>query len=115
MLMFDSNPNVIWWQSEERSIAYRSPVDNSLHRYFPDFIICIKGKDGKQKIKMIEVKPKSQTKVPVKTPKKKKYLTEVVRYSINIAKWKAAKTYCERKGWEFEILTEDEIFGKRTC
>jgi len=30
-------------------------------------------------------------------------------WGVNQAKWKAAKEYCEKKGWEFRILTEKEL------
>ena len=33
----DKNKNVLEWNSEEIVIPYRSPVDNRIHRYFPDF------------------------------------------------------------------------------
>jgi len=29
-----------------------------------------------------------------------------------MAKWKAAKEYCEKKGWEFIVITELDIFSK---
>jgi hypothetical protein len=32
---------------------------------------------------------------------------------INNAKWEAAKQYCLDRGWEFKILTEQEIFGNK--
>lgn len=112
MRHFDSNPNVLQWQSEERSIIYRSPIDLSLHRYFPDFIIKVKTKDGTTKTIMIEVKPFSQTVQPSKGTKKKTktYLRESIVYATNTAKWDAAKAFCKKKGWEFKILTEKQIF-----
>lgn len=113
MEFFDRSPNVIEWQSEERSIAYRSPRDNAVHRYFPDFIVKMKTKDGKIAVHVIEVKPKSQT-LPPKTKKRSvKYLEEVLRYGVNSAKWEAARAFCQRKGWKFTILTETEIFGNK--
>ena len=35
----DLNENILEWQSEEFCIPYRSPIDNKIHRYFPDFFI----------------------------------------------------------------------------
>ena len=32
----DTNPNILRWASEEFSIPYVSPVDNRVHRYYPD-------------------------------------------------------------------------------
>jgi len=113
MVKFDENPNVLEWRSEEVAIPYLSPIDNRVHRYFPDFIIKVITKEGSKKTYMIEVKPKSQTKEPKKKKKiTKAYLREVTEWGKNSAKWKAAEDYCSDRGWEFKILTEDEIFGK---
>jgi hypothetical protein len=113
MEFFDNSKDVISWQSEERAIAYRSPVDNSIHRYFPDFVIRVKTKDGAVETRMIEVKPKSQTIPPKKKANQKGFLKEVMTYGVNSAKWKAAKYFCDKRGWKFVILTEDQIFGPK--
>lgn len=114
MSYFDMHEDVLWWSSEEKIIPYRSPVDNKIHRYFPDFLINIKNKEGKTETVMIEVKPKSQTKEP-KRPSKvtKKYINEVFTYGVNQNKWKAAEEFCADRGWRFMIMTEEEIFGKK--
>jgi len=39
----------------------------------------------------------------------KQYITEVMTYGINQAKWKAAQEYCLDKGWQFKVLTEKEL------
>ena len=110
MMRLDLHQDVIWWGSEEQTIPYRSPIDNKIHRYFPDFIVCIKSKDDKKKIIMIEVKPKHQTIEPVRKEKPdRKYLKEVFTYGVNQAKWKAAKEFCANRGWEFQIFTESEL------
>jgi hypothetical protein len=115
MSYFDMHEDVLWWSSEEKIIPYRSPVDNKIHRYFPDFLINIKNKEGKTETVMIEVKPKSQTKEP-KRPSKvtKKYINEVFTYGVNQNKWKAAEEFCADRGWRFMIMTEEEIFGKKS-
>ena len=115
MDFFDKSPNIISWQSEEKAIAYRSPVDNKIHRYYPDFIIEIKNQENKIETIIIEVKPFNQTTEP-RSPKdknNKKFLKEVMTYGVNNAKWEAAKFYCEKRGWKFKILTEKEIFGPK--
>jgi hypothetical protein len=110
MMHLDNHQNVIWWQSEELAIPYRSPVDGKVHRYFVDFIARVKKENGKEKTIMIEVKPFSQTKEPKKQASpSKKYLKEVFTWGINSAKWDAAKNYCENRGWDFEIFTEKEL------
>ena len=64
MRIFDENPNVIRWASEEMAIPYLSPVDKKRHKYFPDFIIEVKNKKGEIETQMLEVKPAKYTRVP---------------------------------------------------
>jgi hypothetical protein len=110
MTYLDAHPDVILWASEEFCIPYRSPLDGRVHRYFPDFWIKQKLPDGKIDTKVIEVKPFSQTKPPtVKSRKTKQYLHEVATWGINEAKWTAAKSFCDSKGWKFVIMTEKEL------
>ena len=110
MIYFDGNPSILSWASEEVIVPYKSPIDGRWHRYFPDFVIHVKDKDDKKSTIMIEVKPHAQTKSPkVQNRITKKYLYEVHTYSINIAKWKAAKEFCADKNWKFLILTEKEM------
>ena len=106
----DSNQNILEWGSEEFWLPYRSPLDNKVHRYFPDFYIKVKETTGKINKMIIEVKPKRQCSEP-KRPKKKTrgYIYEVREYARNQAKWKAAQTYCLDRGYEFKILTENEL------
>ena len=106
----DSNPNILEWGSEEFCLPYRSPLDNKVHRYFPDFYIKVKENTGKIKKYIIEVKPQRQCIEP--KPQKKKtrtYIYEVREYAKNQAKWKAAEEYCLDRGYEFKILTEKEL------
>ena len=110
MNWFDQNDDIISWASEELIVPYKSPIDNRFHRYFPDFIVKVKTRDGTMKTLMIEVKPKKQTIPP--EPKKrvtKQYVTEVTTYGVNQAKWKAAHEYCLDRGWEFKIMTEEHL------
>lgn len=110
MSWLDKNDDIISWASEELIVPYRSPVDNRMHRYFPDFMVKVRTKDGTMKTMMIEVKPKKQTVQPV--PRKrvtKQYLNEVTTYAVNQAKWEAATEYCADRGWEFKIFTEDHL------
>ena len=101
----DSHPSVEEWASEEIIIPYISPVDGKRHRYFPDFYVKV----GNKKY-IAEVKPSRQTKEP-KTQKRntKKYISEVMTYAVNQAKFKAADEFCKDHGWEFMIVTEKEL------
>lgn len=113
MSHFDMHSDVIWWSSEEKIIPYRSPIDGKVHRYFPDFLINTKNKEGLNETIMIEVKPASQVAEPKRQDKvTKKYINEVYTWGVNQAKWKAAEEYCKDRGWKFLTLTEKEIFGK---
>jgi len=110
MKKFDEEDWVVSWSSEEIIVPYISPVDGRWHRYFVDFVIKVKDRNGNLKTWMIEVKPKKQTKPPeIQSRKTKKYITEVVTWSVNEAKWKAAKEYCKDRSWEFVIFTEDQL------
>ena len=42
----DLTESVNSWKSEEFCVAYRSPIDDKVHRYFPDFFVKYKDKDG---------------------------------------------------------------------
>ena len=113
----DQHPDVIWWQSEEIAIPYLSPIDNRVHRYFPDVILKKRVGPDQYETVMIEIKPKSQTMPPDiskrnKTPTgriSRRYLNEVKTYGINDAKWAAARKYCNERGWKFEIMTESHL------
>lgn len=114
MESLDDNLNVVSWGSEEIVIPYKSPVDNKIHRYYVDFYVEAIDKSGSVKTMLLEVKPHAQTLEP-KRPKRntRRYLTEVVTYGVNQAKWKAAEEYCHYRGWQFMILTEKELFNKK--
>jgi len=106
----DLNESVLAYGSEEFFIPYRSPMDNKIHRYFPDFIIKIKEQSGELKTYVIEVKPKKQT-IPPKQPKRKtkNWLYEMKTYSVNQAKWAAAEEWCRSRDMEFRVITEAEL------
>ena len=116
MVYLDNNPSVLKWNSEEIIIPYVSPLDNRVHRYFPDFFMEYRNTRNVIVRTLIEVKPSIQTKPPnpkrklTKTGRKsKRYLREVNAYIINDAKWKQAIKYCGERGWDWKIITEKEI------
>ena len=114
MVYCDKNDAIIEWGSEEVIVPYLSPMDGRIHRYFPDFYMKVRQADGSTKKFIIEVKTKSQCKQPVKNPKRRttKWFNEVKTFAINQAKWKSAREFCEDKGMEFKIFTEDHINPK---
>ena len=110
MVYCDTNTNILEWGSEEIALPYRSPLDNKVHRYYPDFYIKVRESNNKIKKYIIEVKPAKQTIEPkVKKRKTKGYIYEVREYVKNQAKWKAAKEFCKDRLWEFKIITEKEL------
>ena len=106
----DNNKRIVKWSSEEIVIPYKSPLDNRLHRYFPDFYIKYKDVTGKIIEKVVEIKPANQVKEPKKQKTRtKKYVNEVITYAKNQAKWVAAEEFCKDRRWQFQILTEKEL------
>ena len=110
MTYCDTNINILEWGSEEMYVWYKSPIDNRPHRYFPDFYIKVREKDGTIKKYIIEVKPQRQTKPPARPKRQTKgYLREAFEYAKNQAKWKAANEWCLDRGFEFKVITEKEL------
>lgn len=111
MREMDNNPSVLEWSSEEIIVPYRSPIDNKVHRYFPDFYVKKRNfSSGIIECLLVEIKPKSQTKPPkVQAKPNKKYLTEVATWGKNKAKWDAADKYCKSRGWNFVVITEEHL------
>ncbi|PHS22111.1 MAG: head completion protein [Robiginitomaculum sp.] len=117
MNYLDTHGNVTKWGSETLVIPYVSPLDNRIHRYFTDFYVeRINRETSKKEVIIIEVKPKAQTTPPDFTKKmtkaggiRKSYIREVKTWGVNEAKWKAAKAYCDDRGWVFQIMSEKEL------
>lgn len=104
---FDNNPNVLRWASEEIAIPYVAP-NGKLRRYYPDYWIEYKDKQGNIVQEMLEVKPAKQTKMS--TSRGKRQLIENVQLAVNLAKWDAASKFCAKYGIRFRIITENELF-----
>ena len=101
----DNNPNVLKWGSEELKIPYVNPLDNRVHEYYIDISLIVQTALGPKKF-CIEIKPYKQTIQPGKRASKESIRT----FITNMAKWKAAKEYCEKMNIEFKVLTERELF-----
>jgi hypothetical protein len=107
MLYCDNNPNVIAWGSEIKAIPYISPKDNKIHRYFVDFFIKAKDKNGQLVNYAIEIKPRTQTVKP------KRNCKAMLTYMINEAKWEAANKWCEENNFIFKVMTEYDLGLKK--
>lgn len=112
MVRLDSNPDVLQWNSETVVVPYVSPKDRKAHRYYLDFWVRMKTKDGIQEY-IIEIKPHSQVVPPVRGKKRQTtYLKECMTHAINTAKWHSATQWAKERGMKFLILTEKSLFGK---
>ncbi len=116
MKFCDSSPSVLEWSSEEVVIPYFSSIDHKMHRYYVDFWVRLRTKEGGESCKLIEIKPYRQT-IPPKTPKNSKrpnskFIKEMKTWAVNNHKWQAASKYCNERQWEFMILTEKQLFKK---
>jgi hypothetical protein len=107
----DRNENILEYGSEEFFIPYLDPTTNKVRRYFPDAYVKIQEANGKIKKYIVEIKPLRQTQPPVAGKKKKQTLiTEARTYEKNIAKWEAARQWCDDRMLEFKIITEKDLF-----
>ena len=111
MKFCDEHPNVSQWASEAVKIPYRNPLTGKQTIYVPDFFIVYADKSGKQKVELIEVKPKNQS-IKENLGRSR---TNQAHYIMNMAKWEAAKSWCKQKGIFFRVITEEDIFhqGRR--
>lgn len=105
----DNNPNILRWRSEGFAIPYLKPTTGKVHRYFPDYWVEYRDKNGEILQEIIEVKPNSQVDLRSKS---RTSTYEKITYAINVAKWTAAKQYCEKHNIKFTILTENQLFSR---
>jgi len=107
----DENKNILRWSFENIKIPYKSPIDNQLHHYIPDFLVEKRNKDGTISTLIVEIKPYKQTKQPAMTENisKKTYSKNMETFLVNQAKWDATKIFCEKNSIEFVVITEKEL------
>ena len=108
MRRFDEDPNILEWSSEEVVVPYTDKFDHTFHRYFVDFWIKARTKDGIQE-SLIEYKPKKETKPPVQGKNKKTFMQAQKTFIKNMSMWEADNRYCQAKGWKFVVLTEEQL------
>jgi hypothetical protein len=110
MKYLDTHEDVLLWASEEFSIPYRSPLDGRMHRYYPDFWVKKRNRDGKVEQVVIEVKPKKHVEGPKPQKKKtRRYLGELAKHAVNVRKFEVAERFCDERGMKFQIMTEKEL------
>lgn len=94
----EQNPKITKWASEPIKIPYFSRILQREQNYYPDYII--ENAEGTRCI--VEVKPYQQTVKPSATDNG--WLKE--NWVKNVDKWKAAKSFAEKHGMKFIIITE---------
>ena len=107
MIYCDMHPDVIEWASEPHSIPYNDPTrgKKSQSLYVPDFLVTFITKGGERKSKLIEIKPMAEALTEHARTNK-----DAVVKMKNDAKWAAAQAWAMRRGIEFQVLTEGEMF-----
>lgn len=127
MIYLDRNSNVQRWCSELIRIPYmmnkwdstKQDTTKSEHGYYPDFYYEMIGRDGNLSRVVVEIKPSSETQPPIlkenyTSNQLKNYEYALKMYAKNMDKWRHAIEYCQRKGFEFVVITEEQINGKKT-
>jgi hypothetical protein len=111
MTFADNNKNVIYWASEAIRIPYRHPLTGKPSTYVPDFFVVYENKYGQKIAEVVEIKPKKQSLIESRAMSMK----DRAVVAINHAKWAAAKAYCNQQGYNFRVITEDDLFynGRR--
>lgn len=125
MIYLDNNENIINWGAENMRVPYEKTewisedqeFKTSSHNYYPDFYYELRKSDGTTSKVVAEVKPFSETIEPKlannPTSKQLKNFEYALKmYNKNLSKWKYMIAYCERKGFEFIIITEKHLGGK---
>ena len=111
MNMCDNNPAIAKWASEAVKIPYRCPLTGKQTIYVPDFFVNYVDKTGRQHAEVWEVKPASQS---LKERVGRNPMNQAA-FVKNMAKWEAARAWCNRQGIMFRVISENDIFhqGKR--
>lgn len=124
MVWLDNSDYIIMWGAECLTIPYQMTHFNSgdllvkSHRYYPDFYYEIKATDGSIKKVVAEVKPQKEyqmvidlmngnMKVPATGLKKLRgFEYDLKMAHKNKSKWETMIEWCNKKGYEFTIITE---------
>ena len=127
MVWLDQKTEIFQWGAECLEIPYQmTHFDNGdarvkSHRYYPDFFYRLRGSDGVLREVVVEVKPKKdynmvialsegKLQVPEKGLKKLKSFEYDMKMAYkNKQKWEIMIQWCQKKGYEFIIITEDNL------
>jgi hypothetical protein len=127
MTWLDYNEKIIKWGAECMKIPYQmTHFDNGdmrvkEHCYYPDFYYEMRTEDGVLKQVVVEVKPmkeynmvialnEGKLQVPQKGTKKLKNFEYDLKMAYkNKNKWETMISWCNKKGYEFIIITEENL------
>lgn len=102
----DNNPAVIAWAWESEQIPYFDPTPPGKQSiYIPDCLVRLMTVDGTEKVMLIEIKPAHEA-----LSERTRNDADLMILAKNRAKWAAAQWWCERRGIEFRVMTEDDLF-----
>jgi hypothetical protein len=97
------------WGSESVVIPYENPLTGRISRYFIDFNMTMRDKDGNLKKFLIEIKPHTQTLPPSQSRNTKSLQRRQAEYIKNQKKWEAAKAFAKKHGYVFAVITEKHL------
>lgn len=108
----DQHPDVMEWASEPVKIPYANPLKRDAQGnaqqtiYIPDFLVTYKKGGGQKSTKLIEIKPLHEASEAHARNGK-----DVAIRARNEAKWGAATQWAGRRGIDFLVLTEAELYA----
>lgn len=102
----DLNQDVIEWASEPVKIPYANPVTGKQSIYIPDLLVRFLDQNGRDETFLIEIKPAHEA-----MQEQVRDSRDAITLAKNQAKWLAAGAWCMRRGINFKIMTEEDLFG----
>jgi len=104
MMYLDRNPMILSWSYEPMPIKYFDRSTNKVRRYYIDFVALARTNTGTKKI-WIEVKDRREA----EKPKNPNNIKENLTWLKNQSKWDAARRLAKSKGYEFVVITNDQL------
>ena len=101
----DLHPDVLQWSYEPHQIPYHDPISNRQKIYIPDFLVTFMNRGGEPSTKLIEIKPQKEAVTEHARNNKDALLT-----LKNDSKWTAAMSWAQRRGIDFIVMTEVEMY-----
>ena len=127
MYWLDNKKEIIKWGAECMRIPYQMTHFNNgdmkvkEHSYYPDFYYEMRNSDGVLKQVVVEVKPMKEYKMvqllkegKLEVPEKGIKKLKSFEYDLKMAyknknKWETMIKWCDKKGYDFIIITEEHL------